>query len=106
MTGNALSGNIRLLDQPVDYRQAAWLGWRDAEKGMPYPRAYDGWSPSQQLAYESARLIFANISVAALRLPLWRKPGDRAGAMWIDNAARAARLKVGEAVPPALERRA
>jgi hypothetical protein len=92
------TARISLRKAPEWYRRAAYRGWCDAIEGLPYSPEYDGMSYSEQLAYEGARHIHANIRAAGLRAPWWN--GTAALADEVEYTGRRARLKIGDPIAP------
>lgn len=81
----------RTFKKSYTWTQESNTGWLDYAEGMPYPKAYDGWSIAAQRNYEKGRLRAANYKLAFDTLPYKQ----------VTAAQQIAAIKkVGEPVPP------
>lgn len=97
---NHRSRRCALSEAELAYRRAAFAGWSDAQRRSDFRPEYDGWSCDEQLAYESARLAWANLALAQIAPPAWRSPDDSSGADRLATFAGIATRRVGSALPP------
>ncbi len=81
--GNTHFGGTLVRTASHEWRRQFHCGWVDAQNGEPWPGNYEAMSRSEQIAYESARLLVREAIVEGFAIPIWR--GDKAGALVIDE---------------------
>lgn len=78
----------------------AWRqkGWEDARQGCGYTPLYEALNPLFQRAYEDGRLTLANVKLAGLVPPAWRRLGGEEYERYCKTISVAATL-VGSVIP-------